>query len=53
MLGAMSARQLAELLAYLAFEADSKERSRIEAQESKLKEWFSRKIKNQQSRKNG
>ena len=51
MLDSMSARQAIELFTYLDVEATSAEDARVSAQESNLKAWFARKIRQQQKRK--
>ena len=48
MLDSMSARQAIELFTYINLEADSTENARVAAQESNLKAWFSRRIRQQQ-----
>ena len=50
MLDSMTARQAVELFTYLDMEATSAEDARVEAQESNLKAWFSRKIRQQQKK---
>ena len=50
MLDSMTARQAVEFFTYINMDAASAEEARVTAQESNLKAWFSRKIKQQKKK---